>query len=344
MKQFIIKSLAAIAAACAATTVANAAEQADTLMTAATAQRITIESTQSKTTLVVTRINHSPENYYYQTTADTTDTDNAGATSTITYDNISAISVVETDGQLQLNFSNADNQPVTLAYNINDPENRSVTSWTGTRGSDFGINIGKKGSTRFEIVLSGIAYGWVAATKPPKQMNPSMWHSHEYSWLNLLALRISRGRHAFKAGLGIRFRDIQTKGGEYFHKTDDGKIEMRQFLVGTSHRSSRIDLFNLQIPLLYNLRFGHKQNFTIEAGPIINFNTGASIMTKYTVGSQSYSVKTKGISQTPVTVDLYLSAGWGSIGLYARYAPMHVLRSRADFDFGTFSTGITVGF
>lgn len=321
---------------------ANAHEATDSLFTASLAKRINIEATPQKTTLVVTGIDGTADNYYYQSVAN--ESPKGNVTNTLSYGHISSISIIERADSLQIRFTDADNEPMRLTYPIADPDNRSVNSWTGMRGSDFGINIGQQGKTRYDIVSQGISFGWIATTGAPAGMNPSMGHSHEYSWLNMLAFRLSRGAHSFTAGLGMRFRDIETKGPGYFRKTDNGQIEMQPYSEECTKRSSRIDLFNLQIHMTYGLRYGHKRRGFLEVGPIVNFNTGASIKTKYTVGSQNYSIKTKGISPTPVTVDLYLAVGWSSIGLYVRYAPMHVLRSRAGMDFGTFSTGITLAY
>lgn len=331
-----------ITAVVAITVASGALAQTDTLLVASTAKKITVASSLPKISITVKNIDGSSDNFFYETSA--VSIRNENVFNMVAVNDISNISVVECNDSIMVGFIDRNGVECSYSYRIPDPENREVRTWTGAKGSDFGINLAKTGSTRYDIVTQGFGFGWIGSLGTPAGMNPSMWHSHEYTWHMIGGLRISRNYHSLNVGLGMRFRDIETKGPEHFWKNEEGRIEMRPYEVESRRHSSRIDLFNLQIPVTYGLKFGHRRRWFLEAGPVVNFNTGASIKTEYTIGSRDYSVKTRGIHQNPITVDLFGAIGFREFGLYVRYAPMKVLRSSAALDFSTISTGIMLVF
>lgn len=336
------RKLLLISAIILPTMAAGAAEQPDTLLNVSSASKIAITSALPKISVTVSRLDGSPDNFYYETNLPSAVVKDAS--SQLTFQNVSQVAVSEVADSLEISFRDASGELMNYHYPLPDLENRSVKTWTGPKGSDFGFSIARKGKTKYDIVSQGISIGWVGATGAPSGAALSMKRSHEYSWNMIAGLKISRGYNSFAVGLGIRFRDIETSPGAYFHKGDDGRIVMMPYLPGSKNHMSRIDLFNLQIPLNYGLKFGHRRNWSLQAGPILNFNTGASIKTKYTVGDRDYTVKTRDIHPVPVTVDLFAAVGFQDFGLYVRYAPMNVLRSRAGLDFNTISTGFMIAF
>ena len=175
-------------------------------------------------------------------------------------------------------------------------------------------------------------------------MDVSMWKSNELTWAIILGVKMSHGPHALTTGLGIDWRNYVTKGDRYFHKDDDGKISLMPYEENMTKHRSRIKTFSLQIPVLYGFSFGHRRNFGLEVGPVLNFNTSGSIKTQYTIGSHDYSIKTHKIHQKPVTVDVLGMVRYQSLGLYVRYAPMEVLRTSTGLDFKSISTGIMLMF
>lgn len=117
---------------------------------------------------------------------------------------------------------------------------------------------------------------------------------------------------------------------------------MRPYDEEAREVKSGFHMFSLQIPVFYRLSFA--KNWGITIGPIVNFNTGAHLTTRFKTGDRENKIDTHGIGQRPVTVDALAAITVGGFGFYARYAPMNVLRDRADLDFNTFSTGIIVAF
>ncbi len=337
MSYISLKTILISAVAAAVCQSVGASERTDTLLNASTASRITIAAELPKVAITVNRVDSTADNFYYE--ANLPSAKSQGPSTLYSSSDVRNIRVMETEDSVMVDFQDNVGTSLKYVYPLPDAANRSVKNWIGTRGSDFGFPIAQRGKTRYEVVSSGISFGWVGSLGAPAGTNPSMKRSHEYSWNMIAGFRVSRNNHAFTVGLGIRFRDIQTSGPQLFAKNDKGEIEMRPYEEGSEKHMSRIDLFNLQVPMTYNLRFGHRRNWALQLGPIVNFNTGASIKTQYTIGDRDYTVKTRDIHPIPVTVDLFAAIGFQDAGMYVRYSPMNVLRSRAALDFNTISTG-----
>ncbi len=147
-------------------------------------------------------------------------------------------------------------------------------------------------------------------------MDVSMGKSVELTWANVIGVKMSHGRHHLSLGMGLDWRNMVTTGGSYFEKVDGGDIVMSP----DEHR------------------------WGVTLGPVVNFNTSASIKTSWREGDREYSVKTRHIGQRPVTVDVMGAVNYGCLGVYARYAPMNMLKDSAGMKFGCFSTGIMLFF
>lgn len=318
-------------------------EVSDTLMTASSASSLRIKTDNSGISIVVKNLDGNGENFYYSTSKSKAGYSNE-TTETIFRDVRNVIVMEIGSEKLEISFDNSSSSPNVLSYEIPDPENRTVNSYIGENYWSFGINLSKnkhKGYRgQWKLITTGLGLGWVTPLNAPQEMNTSMGRSMEWTWAVVLGTRWSYGRHSITAGLGLDWRNYTMNSNRYFHKEDDGTISIHQFDEGIKDGRSRLLTFSLQVPILYDIRFGHRKYFGFSAGPIINFNTGASINTKYKLGDNKYTVKTGKIGQSPVTVDVMGIIHYRAIGLYARYAPMNVLRTQANLDFQSFSTGI----
>lgn len=313
---------------------------ADTLLHVSKAERIVINATTRQTSITVSNLDGSADNFYYQTSSG--GRKNYITESRFNWTDIKNVIVTETPELVSVEFCSASDEPQIYSFPFNDPDNRTVKSYIGTKGSDFGIVISNSGSTKWEAITGGIGIGWVTDVNSNMPMDVSMWKSNELTWAMILGVKMTHGRSSLSAGLGVSWRNYVTKGSNYFHKNDEGRIMLTPYTEDMTKRRSRIKVFSLQIPVMYGISFGHHRNWGVEVGPVINFNTGGSIKTQYTIGSHDYSIKTRNINQRTVTIDAMAVVRFKSLGLYARYAPMKVLNSSTGLDFGGLSTGIMV--
>lgn len=317
--------------------------ETDTLFKASRANLLHIRTDKKGISIVVKNFDDKGENFYYDVNVSRVNGVNEIISNT--YKDISEITIIEIEGKsLDIKFNNSASIPNALSYQIPDPDNRTVQSYIGERFHNFGLNLSKKGKSSWRLVSNGLGLGWVTPLNGPAEMNTSMGRSMEWTWMCVLGAQWLYGRHSVTMGLGLDWRNYTIKGTRYFHKDESGAITVRPYEAGIYNGHSRLLTFALQVPVLYEVKFGRRQRCGFAAGPVINFNAGGSLKTKFEQDDRKYTIKTGGIGQSPVTVDVMGIIHYQLFGIYARYAPMKVLRTSAALDFQSFSTGIILMF
>lgn len=316
---------------------------ADTLLNAATAGSIEISSARKSTNITVSGINHTGENFYFQSKSECS---NMSLTSTnIFCDKVKDVCVVNYEDRISVDFTGVDGTSQNYTFYFENPGDRQYKSFVGQNGSDFGFTLARKGKVQWEIVSNGLTFGWGTTVNDSPDMNVSMWKSNEISWTNILAVQARRGHHALSLGVGFLWQNYVTKGNRYFDLNMESRsIGFAPYPEGATDFRSRIQIKSWQMPLLYRFMFGHKNYCNFVAGPILCFNTGSSIKTQYKFDGREYTVRTKNIGQRPVTLDLFAGFNYRYIGVYVRYSPMKKLRDRASLPFNTISTGLSFAF
>lgn len=318
-------------------------EVSDTLLTASSGKEMRIKSDKSLISIVVKGLDGNNENFYYETKGTTRDYDNWMTTTT--FRDIRDIRIHETDeNKLYISFIGPDSNPNLITFSIPDPENRTVSSNIGTSRNNLGITLSNSSKGSWNLICSGFGIGWVTPVNSSPSFGTSMGRSLEFSWNYVLGAQWQYRSHTLSTGIGLCWRNYSLNRDKYYHKEDNGEIIVRPFENFESGRSSRLQTFSLEIPISYQFSFGKKQRFSFAAGPILNFNTGGHITTKYTIGDDRIKNSTQGINQNPVTVDLMARFSFYGLGIYVRYAPMNVLRKSTGLEFNSLSTGLMFGF
>ena len=170
----------------------------------------------------------------------------------------------------------------------------------------------------------------------------SVGSSWEIMWIISEWERYAYGsRHGYSIGFGIDWRNFRIDDRHYFKKLDDGTIIEGEHPAGFDPEFSRFKVFSLNIPIMWRYR-GNKVSFGL--GPVINFNTYASIKNRYhDADGKKQKDLYKHIHQSPVTVDIMGEVNihnWFS--LYVKYSPMNMLRSPYgdDVNFQPLSFGV----
>ncbi|MDE6338699.1 MAG: hypothetical protein K2K97_02790 [Muribaculaceae bacterium] len=316
-------------------------EQIDTLLSADYAKELIIRTEKFSISVTARGLDGARENFYYTTSAPKKEKYRALTTSTIK--DVKDLRVLEINGKkLEVCYRNADDDRNIISYAIPDPDNREVNSYAGSRSFSFNISLKGNEKSNWSLVTMGLGLGWVTPVNDHPAMNASMGRSLEWSWMMVMGACWKSGRNSIAFGLGLDWRNYNMRNGHYFYKGEDNGISLQPFESGVVNGRSRLLTFSLQVPVLYRLKFGHNNCMGFTVGPVLNFNTGGNLKTQYELDSKKYKISTGGIHQSPVTVDLFGAIHWQSVGVYARYAPMKVLRSSAGLDFQSFSTGIMI--
>ena len=187
-----------------------------------------------------------------------------------------------------------------------------------------------------------LAIGLTYGANAKYSSSQSVGSSWEIMWTIMEWEKFKYGKHnGFSVGFGVDWRNFRIDGRQYFYKADDGMLSEQNYPAGYEPDFSRIKVFSLQIPIMWKYRT-KKMNFGL--GPVINFNTYASIKNRYrdADGAKHKDVY-KQIHQRPITVDIMGEVSihnW--ISIYAKYSPMTILNSTygSDINFQPVSFGI----
>ena len=279
----------------------------------------------------------------YTATANATDNDTLTIekprqVSIITGDSIQKVKVYGREGD--------DNYTYESSIQLVDSNYVSET----TINKDWGLSVGIIGKKHFEgypyendVLSMQLGFGLCSAVGADDPVSVATTSSWEIIWTIAEWLHYNYGSHdGFSAGFGIGWRNFRMTDFNYFSKSDEGIVSVEHYPVGYEPKFSRIKVFSLQVPLMWNHRFSKRWGFSL--GPVINFNTYASIKNRYTdADGQKHKDLIKHIHQKPVTVDLMLNVNvlnW--VNFYCKYSPMKLLQSsftdRSNFQ--TFSFGI----
>lgn len=89
---------------------------------------------------------------------------------------------------------------------------------------------------------------------------------------------------------------------------------------------------------MFSHEFENKLGFSL--GAIVNFNTHASLKTRYNLGDEKVKLTDNNIHQTPVTVDFQVSISCKAVGIYVKYSPCNILDTSYGPKFSALSAGI----
>lgn len=209
---------------------------------------------------------------------------------------------------------------------------------------DFTIPfITKKDETRkhrMNLCVGGFGFGVVNAIDTPEGMDVDMGASYELSLDHLLRFNYNvLPTTSVSFGFGMTWRNYRMTGRTRFIKDGDNLV-LGDYPEGAEIKFSRLKVFSLTLPFMVNQSLGRKVVFSF--GPVINFNTYASLKTRYVLDGEKIKEKSNNIHQNKMTVDLMAKLRFNSIGIYAKYSPSNVLNTEFGPKFRSFSTGITL--
>lgn len=167
--------------------------------------------------------------------------------------------------------------------------------------------------------------------------------SFEISWLSCLNVGYAFSRSRLYIGLGFDWRNYKaTADGKWLVPSSAGGIEWGRAPEGSRVKSSNLKVFSLQLPFMYEWRVP-KSWLELKLGPILNFNTYASLKGLYDDAAGNHcEYFRKDFDRRKVTVDFFGAISYHSaLGIYVRYSPMKVLNDASPINFTPFTLGFT---
>lgn len=187
-------------------------------------------------------------------------------------------------------------------------------------------------------IALGLCYGAGAEYHGPQSVGSS-W---EIMWTITEVEKFGYGKHhGYSIGFALDWRNFRLDGRTQFVKQGDGTIIEENLPEGYNLDFSRIKVFSLSIPVMWKYR---TKGLTFGLGPVLNFNTYASIKNRYwDADGHKHKNLYKKIHQRPLTVDVMAEVNvhkW--ISVYGKFSPMNTLNTTyaKDVNFQAVSFGV----
>ena len=210
---------------------------------------------------------------------------------------------------------------------------------------DFTIPfVGKKGEDsnhRTQLCVGSFGFGMVNAINASDGMKVDMGASYELSLDHLLKLNyyLIPYSTSVSMGFGMTWRNYRMTGHTRFIKEGENLV-LGNYPEGADIKFSRLKVYSLTVPFMINQLLGKKTVFSI--GTVFNFNTHASLKTRYTLNGEKVKETDNKIHHNRMTIDFMAKLQLSSIGIYAKYSPSNVLNTEFGPEFRSFSAGITL--
>lgn len=187
-----------------------------------------------------------------------------------------------------------------------------------------------------EVILGGpLMIGFTAPTHTDSGTDFSTFRSWEFAipFIEASFFFDKKHRNAVALQTFFNWRNYRMTGDMRFVKNESGNVELASYPEGAKPKFSRVKVFSLSGALLYSYSYKH---WGFSLGPVINFNTYASIKTRYSIDGGKYKDVDKHINQRKVTFDIMGVFETPGIDLYLKYSPNDVLKDGVKFRSLTF--------
>ena len=277
---------------------------------------------------------------------------NIADTDTKEFRNPLSITLMKNDGESTVNIRGA-----AYTYEIKSTgslHNTKTISKESDSNWDFNIPFGnakrKKQHTNAHFsfdILDDLEFGLglVSADKQAPGMDVEFGNSGwEFILNNLFKWEYRPVRTtSLSLGFGVDWRNYRMTGDRRFLKQDNNII-IAPYPEGADVNFSRIKVFSMTLELL--LRQKITKRVSVAAGPVVNFNTHASIKTRYAVGKgkekEGFKETTSNIHQKPVTFDLKGVLSIDPLSFYFKYSPVNTLETAFGPAFRSMSAGVLI--
>ncbi len=197
----------------------------------------------------------------------------------------------------------------------------------------------------WDVIVDGLCLGLTNATDMAGEGGLQWSKSLEIGWISCIGVVYKYKASGISLGMGFDWRNYKITTSEKRLVANKEKgIEWEKYPEGAKGRNSRLKIFSLQFPLLYRLAIP-KTSINLKVGPMMNFNTYASLKSSYEDGAGNKCREfTKDIQPRRFTVDFFgsISLLSNAVGVYVRYSPMKVMDA-PGLNFRPLTVGLLIG-
>lgn len=242
-----------------------------------------------------------------------------------------------------------DNPDYSYTYRSRFSPDATVKTYQESNNWSLTMPFSRRGKTnesypKNDIIIGGLGFGGVSAPGGPGNMDINKGKSWEIMMLYVLAYQRKFTPNDFlRVGIGVDWKNYRLDDNLRYYKAEDGTMTIGTYGEAVSKQSSRIKTFAWTVPVTYKRNL--YRSLWLSVGAVLNFNTYASVKTKYRIGDVKYEYFDDNIRQNVVTCDMLASVSYAGIfGIYVKYTPCDVLKSSTGLEFKSLSAGVVFGF
>jgi len=286
---------------------------------------------------------------------------NEAKNDTVVRFNNKIVQLADSVGQMKVKVFSKDSIPYQKVYEGIFSDGKSYEKWTVVE--ELGLDIPflnkmihhkKKKEYSMSAHWAGIGWGFANIADMNFKINDingvslKSQSSNEF-YINLTEriIPIYKNNIGVTTGFGMGWHNYFL--GANTHLVDNGSATMVvPAPTGITYETSRLRTFQLTVPLLLEWQptFQRDHKCYLSAGVIGCVNTFSSYRVEYndTNNDKINKVEGKGLNVMPVSVDFMAQAGYGDIGIFAKYSPFSIFESGKGPDVRAVSVGATLNF
>lgn len=219
--------------------------------------------------------------------------DSLEVTHTVSIENPDRVTLRQSDKQLTVEIEGENGNP-DFHYVREVNLSGSESSVTKERNGNWDFNIPFRKQTaqgkrkRNAVILKDLKLGLSTALNTPAGMDVNMASSWEITTPTLgWAYYPWRTNTYFSIGIAGSWRNYRMTGKQRFIK-EGSNLVLGSYPEGADIQFSRIKIFSWSVPMMISHKF--KNGLGFDLGAIINFNTHASLKTRYKLDGESYKI------------------------------------------------------
>ena len=172
-------------------------------------------------------------------------------------------------------------------------------------------------------------------------------NSFEAGLLNAVAVNYNslHGQN-ISLGVGIHHRSYSMKRPNMLERDNNNVVIAGVYpsinVDEIKNRTSNLNVWSLQVPLMFTQKIYKKMDITIAG--IFNWNFNAQVDNHYEINKIEHNTRYKGLKQQKVNFDFMGALSWNNLGIYCRYTPGKFFKDGFGPEIkNTWTMGITLG-
>lgn len=189
----------------------------------------------------------------------------------------------------------------------------------------------------------GLLWGCNIVSGAPKELDINPFSSIEIWWPNIAGVTLTLPKTGldFSLNYGIDWRNYRMVDNYRFFLDENRVVGYAPYESGITPKFSRIKTISNTLSLTARYRF-FKECY-VRFGPVVSFNDGLSVKTKYKDASgKKISEKQNNPRVNRVSLEWMGSFQFHDFGFYVKYSPKNVLREGYGPQFSTTTVGVSI--